>query len=290
MGKLLIRIADTQFAHGTSLGSGDLKIWPHFFQWYRGTDKINDMVVITESCFHLVDQFTEKIKIAWLIEPKSINAASYSWILANRHKFTYILTHNEDLVKIDEKQFKFYPFGGCWIEPSERRMFYKTKNISIIASSKKTTVGHNLRHEIINKFPLLIDGVYGNGYNPIDNKLQALRDYRYSIVIENEKSDTWFTEKIIDCFACGTIPIYWGTNKIKSLFDGMGILMLNDNINDIGDVLISIQNGEYNDVNYGEYYYKKQIQAVKNNFHIMNEYALPEDWLYKHFFLRYRLV
>ncbi len=89
-----IKIADTQFAHGTSLGSGDLKIYPKHFAWYRGQDNINDIIVITESMFHKVDEFTEKIKIAWLLEPESISPEGYVFISSYWHKFDFILSHN----------------------------------------------------------------------------------------------------------------------------------------------------------------------------------------------------
>ena len=37
----------------------------------------------------------------------------------------------------------------------------------------------------------------------------------FSVCIENDVYDTYFTEKILDCFATGTIPIYKGTkNKL----------------------------------------------------------------------------
>ena len=50
----------------------------------------------------------------------------------------------------------------------------------------------------------------------------------FSITIENCKYDTYFTEKVTDCFANGTIPIYYGTNKICDYFDKDGIIFLND--------------------------------------------------------------
>src|SRR5690606_28267027 len=77
-----------------------------------------------------------------------------------------------------------------------------------------------LRHEIIEKFDL---DTYGRGYNPIKYK-GSLKDYKYQVVVENVKSDHWFTEKIIDCFLTGTIPIYWGANKIHKYFNTDGII------------------------------------------------------------------
>ena len=35
-----------------------------------------------------------------------------------------------------------------------------------------------------------------------------------------------FCEKITDCFATGTIPIFWGTKNIGNYFDKEGIIFL----------------------------------------------------------------
>jgi hypothetical protein len=43
-------------------------------------------------------------------------------------------------------------------------------------------------------------------------------------VIENCKEDYYFTEKLIDCFLSGTIPIYYGCPSIGNFFNDQGIL------------------------------------------------------------------
>ena len=55
----------------------------------------------------------------------------------------------------------------------------------------------------------------------LKDKIDGLRDYRYHFCIENIKRDYWFTEKLIDCFVTGTIPIYWGC---PSIFDNISEL------------------------------------------------------------------
>jgi hypothetical protein len=51
----------------------------------------------------------------------------------------------------------------------------------------------------------------------------------FSVTIENSKYETYWTEKILDCFACGTIPIYHGASDIGDYFNMDGIIILNDN-------------------------------------------------------------
>ena len=62
--------------------------------------------------------------------------------------------------------------------------------------------------------------------NPIKNKEDGLKNYYYSIAIENDNTDNYFSEKILDCFMTCTIPIYWGTEYVNEVFNSKGILNL----------------------------------------------------------------
>ena len=46
----------------------------------------------------------------------------------------------------------------------------------------------------------------------------------FSIVIENSIESDYFTEKLLDCFLTGTIPIYVGTKTTSEYFDTDGII------------------------------------------------------------------
>ena len=111
---------------------------------------------------------------------------------------------------------------------------------------------------------------YGRGTNnPIKNKEDALIDYYYSISIENSKTDNYFTEKLLDCFAVGTIPIYWGCSNIGDFFNKDGIIHF-DNVNDIYDIIpmLTVE------------YYQSKLKAIQENLKICREYAVTEDWMY----------
>jgi hypothetical protein len=65
-------------------------------------------------------------------------------------------------------------------------------------------------------------------YNPVKKKIEALKDYRYSFCIENCKKDYYFTEKLLDCFLSGTVPIYWGCPNLSDFgYDERGIIRFN---------------------------------------------------------------
>ena len=270
-----IKIYDTAFAHsnGGSFGTGDLNIHPTHFEWYRGKDTAGDIAVITESCFNDIDSVKEKIKIALIMEPPCIRPDAYVKIKNPefRKKFDYILTHQLDLLLLDGK-FRHYTYAGCWIYPHKRLLHPKTKNISIIASSKKNAPGHILRHQVISSYRDKIDGVFGNGYDFVTNKIEALKDYRYSIVIENEKSNDWFTEKLIDCFITGTIPIYWGTKNIGKYFNSDGIIQLNEFHELKNNIEMATKE-----------FYDERMPAILQNYETSIKYVLPEDLIWTNF-------
>lgn len=50
-----------------------------------------------------------------------------------------------------------------------------------------------------------------------ENKIETISNYKFCICAENVEYDGYVTEKIIDCFIAGTIPIYFGTSKISKM-------------------------------------------------------------------------
>jgi hypothetical protein len=268
-----LKIYDTQFAHGTALGSGDLKIYPTDFVWTRGNDaNVGSICVVSESCFDQVKSIRELHKVGLIIEPVSISGKPYAQ--ARRPEFNsqfdFILTHNQALIDTNPDKFVFYPFIGCWIEQADRNVYPKSKNISIVASDKRITQWHNLRHEVIAKYRHRIDGIFGRGYNFVQYKLDALRDYRFQIVIENERSRHWFTEKLIDCLVTGTIPIYCGDDDIGQFYNADGIIQFS-NAEELGSIIDRCTPEEY----------ERRLPAVMDNFERAKKHgSLPDNYIF----------
>lgn len=53
----------------------------------------------------------------------------------------------------------------------------------------------------------------------VPDKLEFQKRYKFSLTCENSSFKGYATEKIVDAFAAGTIPIYWGDPDIKELFN-----------------------------------------------------------------------
>lgn len=257
-------IIDTLFGHAYSSS------WynkPKEFEWVRTVN--DEHIFLTDNTLKLVDTVNAKNKYAWLIESPKITPHAYDFIKHNHTKFDKIFTFNKDLLNLSDNAV-LTPIGGCWIKEEDRLIHEKNKDLSIILSPKKTTDGHRLRHTIINKYP----DIESFGFNnPIDNKITGLKNYRFSIIIENCKEDYYFTEKLIDCFITGTIPIYWGCPSIGDFFDVNGMIIF-DGVSDMDKILKSISTKKYNEM----------LSSVKTNYELANKYLVCDDLIFN--FLR----
>jgi len=264
-----IRLRDSSFAHTHSISNGNLKVIPKNFIWNR-TDTKQKITFFTGNHIHEIDTINNKsdINIATIFEPIYINRSGYDFLFNNSQKFTYILTYNRDILKRG-MNFKFIPSSGCWIEEKDQLLYEKSKNLSVIFSNKKHTDGHILRHQIIEKFKDKIDFIAGRGYKEIEYKLEALKDYRYQIVVENGSFDYYFTEKIIDCFVTGVIPIYWGCPSIGKFFNLDGFYHFRT-LDELDVILKNISEKDYNE----------KLEYVKENFEEAKKYTVPENWLW----------
>lgn len=63
-------------------------------------------------------------------------------------------------------------------------------------------------------------GKCGNNNNKaVINKIEFLSDYKFSIAMENSNGDGYLTEKIVDSFIAGTIPIYFGDYMLEEFIN-----------------------------------------------------------------------
>jgi hypothetical protein len=150
--------------------------------------------------------------------------------MVSKSPFINIFIYDDELVEISDLFRKTLPGTPTWISQEDRDVHVKTKNVSMISSRKNFCSGHRLRVQVadIMKTCQLVD-LFGRDFGvPVENKIDCKRDYRFSIVIENQMIPGWHTEKILDCFMTGTIPVYYGDPNIGNYYDTNGILRLED--------------------------------------------------------------
>lgn len=249
MGKIKLKMLGGSFSHAYSS-----TLWKKS-NTVEYTNEANLSISIDN--FNIAD-------FCWLHESKSIIPYEYQYAKENykllKNIYKVIFTHDQELLNLDSDLFKFVPACGYWIESP--KIYPKSKLLSFITSNKTMCEGHRYRLNWANKLRGKCD-IFGRGIREIEKKEDALNDYYFSIAIENGKYDTYFTEKILDCFATGTIPIYYGTEKISEYFNKDGIIFLDDSFNP--DALtIDL--------------YNSKKEAIQDNFNRVLNYYTVEDW------------
>ena len=179
-----------------------------------------------------------KKRIALLLESQELHRMYYDYISTHHHLFDVVLTFDKKLLDRGEN-FRMNLLGTTWLHEEYRKVWPKHKMCSMIVSHKRQTSGHQLRHVLAErvsadvyggpykKLPFTATQPFAQDHTPChlsNQKYRALQEYRFSIVIENCKEDYYFTEKLIDCFLSGTIPIYYGCPSIGTFFNDQGIL------------------------------------------------------------------
>lgn len=162
-------------------------------------------------------------------EPKGIQPEIHRGLRYLWWRFFRVLTHDPELLE-RLPNARFLPFGTTWVGRNAVLDCSKTRNMSLIASDKRHLVGHRLRHTIADwtrRDGLDVD-LLGHAYRRIETKIEGLEHYRYSVVIENERRDNYFSEKLLDAFFCDTVPIYWGAPNIGRFFDTRGMVVCQD--------------------------------------------------------------
>jgi len=212
-----------------------------------------------------------RYKIGWFIERCEIQAAPKLLVDSYINDLDFLMTNDQELLDKYPNRTKFVPFGGTWIREPNYGIHKKNRKVSMIYSNKKDVFpGYCLRHEAAEKFSDVVD-LYGNGSpNPIDFKEEGIRDYEFTIVIENLKRKNYFTEKLIDSMIMGSVPIYWGCPNISDYFNLDSIITF-DSIFELEEILKNL------DLLASE----KNFEYIKDNFEIAKRYAITEDWIYE---------
>jgi len=101
------------------------------------------------------------------------------------------------------------------------REIKKEKLLSVFCSNKIFTEGHKARfnfcQQLKNHFKDKIDW-FGNGVQPIANKIDGVAPYKYHIALENSNGPDYWTEKLMDPLMVLTHPIYCGATNIDKYF------------------------------------------------------------------------
>lgn len=246
-------------------------ITPTKFKWVYNKPSTNDVEVYLDYALQKGFESKCKNKFLWICESRGIIQPQIQYFLQNIDKFkeTYkkIFVHDHELLSLGDNIEYCPPAANCtWIK--NRNIHKKTKLVSMISSGKEMCAGHAFRNSKMKQFQSLnlpID-YYGRSFNPFQKKEDVLIDYYFSITIENEKYSNYYTEKLMDCFATGTIPIYHGTPEVGKMFDINGIVLLDDKFS--FDMLTP------------EFYFSK-IEYITKNYELCVKHQTSDDYIYE---------
>ena len=213
-----------------------------------------------------------KNSIALLIEPRPLQPKVYDFIEKNYSKFRYVFTHDSILLN-KLPNAKLIIWGGIYDWCNEPKDF--THPISMVASWKEQAPVRIQRKKLALELKGKIDtyGTFDGGERATTKQIYG--KYPFSVVIENHIDDWWLTEKICNCFACKTIPIYYGARKVNHLFNSDGIVICNsiDEVRTAVNFLLTHAKQEY----------YLRFGAVEKNYKTVADYESFEDWFYEHY-------
>jgi hypothetical protein len=269
MDKLIFNLVDDVFSHDRYSVAGRDSL---YIEWDRTLKNKNNPTFYSHN--RMFNNITESDSYGLLFESKSIVPFIYKNVKDIVNKFERVFTHDSELLKNFDNCF-WIPGGGVWIGGTYGGGTIEIKKkdnlCSLVSSSKKMCELHNLRLSIAKDLTNSQVTVFGlEKWTPINETLDS---FMFSIVIENYQDEMYFTEKILNCFATGTIPIYLGARNINEKFNGDGIIQFNS-MEELYSILPKLNS---------DLYYKK-IKAIEDNHNRCKEYLSIEDYIYINYF------
>jgi hypothetical protein len=256
---------------------------PSHFSWTR--EKRDIQIYIDRSLSDGLYLKSHPRKYGWLLESKGVIADVFQHVVNNipcyKNSYANIFTCDDNLVNLDSAFFlKSLPASNLpWTIGEECKIHAKTKRISMICSSVNMTSGHVRRLRWAEKLKSKVDmfggacgskqiGVLNGQHYHHKSKLEGIRDYMFSVAIENACYSDYFTEKITDCFATGTVPVYLGNPSIGRHFNTDGIIIL-DGKTEVDTLDHSV--------------YSKKSEAIADNFERVRKMSMCEDDFFKRY-------
>ena len=250
-----------------------------YTRWIRnGTGLVN--LYVNGEALKVLEDNSDKPKFIWLLESREIIPDQYKFIEDN---YDFVASRVDGIFTADQRltheagpDGKFlYCLSNAAPWVMDRDIYTKSKLVSMIASNKGYTEGHRRRLRVVQAYVDKFgqDDLYGWGLThelPLKEKSRGLREYMFSFACENANYPTYFTEKLTDCFACGTIPVYYGTAGVAQYFDADGIIFLD-------------QNSPWENIPWDKLtpeYYESKKDVIKENFEIAKSMRVAEDYMY----------
>ena len=224
----------------SNVGHNLLRPWVQLYQLCQSTgielytlDQIDpselDLVIYMDRPTVEPDIGTAK-KVLIIYEPETI--LPQNWDPSYHDQFSKVLTWNDRLLW--GSNYEKHNFTVDWRDrltcDINEAAFLQRKKICMIQSAKNSKHPNSLypkRIEAILWFQqnaMFEFSLYGQGWDKhtffcakgaVDNKLQTMSAYLFALTFENcDNAVGYISEKILDAFMAGVVPIYWGAPNI----------------------------------------------------------------------------
>lgn len=112
-----------------------------------------------------------------------------------------------------------YRFGYDYLKALTRPP--KENRIAVVCSSANFTPGQRHRLALLDYLKQRLGDRlvhFGRGFQPIDDKMDAILPYRYQLVLENTCAENYWTEKLADAYLGWAYPVYLGCPNLDAFF------------------------------------------------------------------------
>ena len=229
-------------------------------------------------CQHMSDKYNKSIKIAHYSENIIPDFAEADYALSQAHiiyldryfkypSFIWRLKkfHNINVKNIFNftRNIKKTKFCAAVISNHGNYSLFRLEFIRQLNNYKHVDMGGTFLNDI--------------GRN-IKNKIEFLQTYKFSISMENTNGDGYVSEKIIDSFLAGTIPIYYGDYLIDEYINPKVYILIKGD-KDIHEKIEYIKKIDQNDELYNSII-RESIFINDKYTDIMNKIELERKYFY----------
>ena len=241
---------------------------PSYFDWTKdGSGEINFWV--DDFIRQRLDIDNGKPNVAMLIEPRTIQPTIYKYIEEHYSDFDVVFSHDIDILRCPNAHPIYFM---NWYKTYDVR---KTKPISMVCSDKGMCAEHTWRkilastladdYPTIDHYGKYLGGRYCDYY-------ECRAEYMFEVVVDNNWSGYWLSEKLANPLASKTIPIYLGGKYFPNDVNLDGIIRV-DSIDDVPPIVDRILKNPLEE-------YTLRLGAVNYNYNSIQKYHVFEDWFY----------
>lgn len=154
---------------------------------------------------------------------------------------------------------RYLRFPYCYLESSDFKLMetkHLAKNIDIkergfcsfVYSNNNSSDDRELMLQALNGYKQVSSGgrYKNNVGGPVNDKNAFQSRFKFSIAFENCSHDGYITEKLIQSFAAGTVPIYWGDPSVDEMFNEDSFINVRkfSSLNDVVEEVKRIDNDD----------------------------------------------